>query len=173
MSRLEADVDGQAAESDETLVVVVLAAHGLSLTANRPSTYNGDRVAVHPNGDVHVLDLEAEQGQELGRHRSVSVLYILAALHGAGVAGGVGAAAEGGDTVDDVGDVDGVADDGDVAADGGHAGEDVATGGGNGRGGGGGEEGEKSGGDLEEHDVYGYGYWGLVGERMGDEVRVG
>lgn len=96
LAALQADVDGETSEGDESLEVVVLAANRLGLTASATRPDAGDRVASNPNGDINILNAHAEESEKLGSERGVCQLGILATLDGAGVAGVVGAALNGG-----------------------------------------------------------------------------
>jgi hypothetical protein len=92
ISKSEAEVDGNAAERDETVEAVVRAANGGSRAARASSTDDGDGVASNTNGGDHVLKDDSKKAEEAfgGRVKVTRLLDAVAALDGpsGAVAGG-------------------------------------------------------------------------------------
>jgi hypothetical protein len=86
INQLQAEVNGYAAERDETMEAIVLAANGRGGAARATSTDDSDGVASYTDGGGNIVDNDAQKLEEAegGSIKVTRLLGGVAALDGAG-----------------------------------------------------------------------------------------
>jgi hypothetical protein len=86
--KLEANVDGDAAEVDEAVEIIVFTANGGRSASSTSSTNTSDRVAVKTNSGTDVFNKDVDEGERLDRLGSQVILALdcVAALNGTSLA---------------------------------------------------------------------------------------
>lgn len=84
---LEVEIDGGAADGDQSSKVVVLAAEGFLVAgSSRASSTHSERCAMGSDEDSKILDHDAQQAEEDGDRTTIGVTITLAANSGTSVA---------------------------------------------------------------------------------------